>query len=224
MHRETTSPTTAVAPESGVLNAVAAVLYLLYIVFTAVEHYARGVVQIPELIGAILGPIIITIIVIAIIRLFKRATTPRGATKVAVVMLALFSLGSLGGVLESVTAQQRAPAEAAARLARGAINAAGNFPKKVDNITMLNGMEARDDTLVYHFQLQMTPLEWRQSSVYAFRQQLITRLCGDAQLRTQSVMQGVVIRYHYTNMYNGELTSIYVTKAVCENADGIARA
>ena len=211
------------ASESSVLNAIAAVLYLLYIVFTAMERYARGVVDIPELIGAILGPVIITIVIIGIVRLFKRATTPRGTAKVAVCMLALFAVGSFGGLIEIVGASQRAPADAAARLAKGAIRAAGLIPKRIDAITMLNGVEAHSDTLVYYLQLRMTPEEWKDSQGSTFRTQLINRICGDRTLRDESIAKGVIVRYRYSDMYNRDLASIYVTEAVC-NAPGGASA
>jgi len=209
-------------PDSaGKLQAIAIVLYAIDVVFLGAEKYARGPVDVAELIGALLGPIIFMIVFVAIARLFKRATSQRGAAKVAVGTMALFAVGSFGGLLTAVSSNRPHPADAAARLVKGTIAGAGYLPKKVDSVTMFRGVEAHGDTVVYYYQLNMTADDFHKTPVHAFRVQLIDRACNNTAQRTNYLSQGVVFRYRYTDLVDRELTSIYVTEAIC-SASGAA--
>src|SRR6476661_88882 len=91
-------------PGPGKLQAIAAALFVVNAVLIGLEKYARGRVEIPELLGAVLAPILFAIVIVWIARLFKRATSPRAAAKVFVGTLALFAVGSCGGVLTATSA------------------------------------------------------------------------------------------------------------------------
>lgn len=209
-------------PGAGTLKAVAVALYIVCAVLIVLERYARGPLLIPELIGSVLAPIIVTVLIVWIARLFKRATSPRGAAKVAVATMALFAVGSCGGLLTatSATGGTSAPSGGTGRAAlvakRSAAEVQDALPKKVDSVTWLRSVTATGDTIAYWYQLtNMTASELDQRTADAFRAQLVERVCGNVSVRGRLLSQGVVVRYHYADSVDTAMTSFDVTDDDC---------
>lgn len=206
-------------PGAGRLKAVAVALLVVDMLLLGAERYASGSVLIPELIGTLLSPIIITAVVVGVARLFKRAKTPRGTAKVAIGTLLVVAMASCGGLLSAVTAT---PAEAApaARVAMlSAAAAANTLPRQVDSVTSLRDVKAVGDTLVYSYRMSnITAAALEQSSADAFRAQLIARACSSAPLRSDYLSHGVIVRYHYADVQDKELATVDVTESVCSRA------
>lgn len=208
-------------PGAGKLKAVAVVLFIVDAVLAALAQYATGPVLVPELIGAVLAPIIFTVLIVWIARRFNRATSPRAAAKVAIGTMALVGLGSCGGLLTAMTATSTASAasgsdRAALAAKRSAAAVQDVLPKKVDSVTWLRSVTAVGDTLAYSYQLtNMNASELDSASADAFRAQLIERACGNAALRGTMLSQGVVVRYRYADSVNTAMTAVDVTDAVC---------
>lgn len=212
-------------PGAGTLKAVAVVLYIVCAVLIVLERYASGPLLIPELIGSVLAPIIFTALIVWIARRFNRATSPRGAAKVAVAMMALFAVGSCGGLLTATGATGEASGASAAsggnsRAAlvakRSAAEVQDALPKKVDSVTWLRSVTAVGDTIAYWYQLtNMTASELDPRTADAFRAQLVDRVCTNASVRGRLLSQGVVIRYHYADSVDTAMTSFDVTDDDC---------
>ena len=198
------------------LTALIVVLLIIDMLFLGAERFASGQLLIPELIGTLLSPIIFTLIVLGIARLFKRARTRRGTAKVAVWTLALIAVGSCGGLVSAVTKGTTAE-QSAAELARlNAADASKGLPIQVDSVTQLVAVAAVGDTLDSKLQIRnITAADLDSTSVDAFRTQLITHDCGNAGLRDHLLAKGVVIRYRYVDAADAPLTSIELTQAVC---------
>lgn len=208
-------------PGAGKLKAVAVVLFIVDAVLAALAQYATGPVLVPELIGAVLAPIIFTVLIVWIARRFNRATSPRAAAKVAIGTMALVGLGSCGGLLTAMTATSTASAasgsdRAALAAKRSAAAVQDVLPKKVDSVTWLRSVTAVGDTIVYRYQLtNMNASELEQGTADAFRAQLVDRVCGNVSVRGRLLSQGVVVRYHYADSVNTAMTSFDVTDALC---------
>jgi hypothetical protein len=221
-------------PGSGRLQAIAVALFVVDAVLIGLEKYARGRVEIAELIGAVLAPIIFAILIVWIARLFKRATSPRAAAKVFVGTLAVFAVGSCGGLLTAMSATSatsassttsgdaRSPARLAEMTAAGAANI---HSQQVDSVTRLRRVTAVGDTVVYSYLMfDTTRNELDPSSVDAFRMQLIHRACGNAELRSRLLSHGVVMRYDYADANLRPITTVNVTEDICSESGSGARA
>lgn len=174
-----------------------------------------------------LAPILFTILFVWIARLFKRATSQRGAAKVAVGTLALFALGSCGGLLSAVSATSKAsatsaePKSAAQRAELTAASAANIHDKKIDSVTWLKHVKAAGDTVVYDYQMAgINANELDPAIANAFRRQLVDKACGNAELRGRLLSHGVVMRYHYYDWMGRTITAVDVTEEVCADETG----
>jgi hypothetical protein len=206
-------------PASGLLKTVLVGLFLVDEALLALEKYATGFGLSPELVGALLAPVIFAILIIGIARLFKLAKSPRSAATVAVVVFAMFAVGTCGGLLRATTAKtveaKAAPARLAS-LAAASANAGKRFPVKVDSLTTLRGVSARGDTLVYWYQVNMEKSDLDPAGAETLRAQLTESACGNAEFRSQFLSPGVIIRYHYADLADRPMTSVDVTEAVCK--------
>jgi len=209
-------------PGAGKLKAVAVVLFIVDAVLAGLAQYATGPVLVPELIGAVLAPIIFTVLIVWVARRFQRATSPRAAAKVAIGTMALVGLGSCGGLLTAMTAtgttstNSGGTGRAALVAKRSAAEVQDALPKKVDSVTWLRSVTAVGDTIEYRYQLtNMNAAELAQGTADAFRAQLVDRVCGNAGVRGRLLSQGVVVRYHYADSVNTAMTSFDLTDADC---------
>src|SRR5262245_51867248 len=79
------------------LEAVAVVLLIINTALAGLLQ-ASSVKSLAELIGAMLGPALFTLLLIGLVRLFRGARTRRGAAQLAVVTLSLSGVGQCGSL------------------------------------------------------------------------------------------------------------------------------
>ena len=216
---------------SGALKAIAVALFVMNAMLVAAEKYARGRVGRPELIGAVLAPIIFAVVIVWIARLFKKAASPRAAAKVFVGTLAVFAFGSCGGLLTATRATRASSSASAeggspAHLAQVTAAAAAHLQmQQVDSVTRLRKVTAVGDTVVYWYHMFDTNRnELDPAKVETFRTQLIQRACANAGLRSHLLKHGVVMRYDYADWNLRPILTVNVTEDVCKDSGSDARA
>src|ERR1043166_2100709 len=215
--REQKPASKAGEPRAGALGIVAVVLLIADMLLIVLQQYASGPLLIPELVGALLTPVIFALLVIGIARLFRRARGPRGAAAAAIWTLAVIGLGALGGVVTAIKSPGAAAGQTAAQLASAsAADVSKTLPKQVDSVTELRSVAAAGDTLVYEYRLSnTTAADLDSAAVEAFRGQLIDHACANQSMRDRFMRHGVVIRHQYADTSGARLTSVDVTDAIC---------